>query len=178
MTVQAVSLKVGACFRFKTAVRRITRIEKSEIHWEYADRKRRAGRLGGVQWLEYFRSEAIEEVPDPIMQSERITLRTGETVPVLNESVSIVLETNAPRRWAFVDLESGEVWSHDGKRFEPIKGTGTYAVKNAISCPKELETELIEAFKAGGRVAAVKLHRTRTGSNLPDAVAAIKSLGL
>ena len=170
MTVQAVSLKVGACFRFKTAVRRITRIEKSEIHWEYADRKRRAGRLGGVQWLEYFRSEAIEEVPDPIMQSERITLRTGETVPVLNESVSIVLETNAPRRWAFVD--------HDGNRFEPIKGTGTHAVKNAISCPKELETELIEAFKAGGRVAAVKLHRTRTGSNLPDAVAAIKSLGL
>ena len=138
MTVQAVSLKVGACFRFKTAVRRITRIEKSEIHWEYADRKRRAGRLGGVQWLEYFRSEAIEEVPDPIMQSERITLRTGETVPVLNESVSIVLETNAPRRWAFVDLESGEVWSHDGNRFEPIKGTGTHAVKNAISCPKEL----------------------------------------
>lgn len=178
MTVQAVFLKVGACFRFKTAVRRITRIEKSEIHWEYADRKRRAGRLGGVQWLEYFRSEAIEEVPDPIMQSERITLRTGETVPVLNESVSIVLETNAPRRWAFVDLESGEVWSHDGNRFEPIKGTGTHAVKNAISCPKELETELIEAFKAGGRVAAVKLHRTRTGSNLPDAVAAIKSLGL
>ena len=41
MTVQAVSLKVGACFRFKTAVRRITRIEKSEIHWEYADRKLR-----------------------------------------------------------------------------------------------------------------------------------------
>jgi hypothetical protein len=178
MAVKADSLKVGACFRFKTAVRRITRIERSEVHWEYADHKRRAGRLGGVQWLEYFRSEAIEEAPDPVVQSECITLRTGETIPVLKESIPIVLETNAPRRWAFVDLWSGEVWSHDGSQFEPIKGPGTRAVKDAISFPGELEAELISTFKAEGRVAAVKLHRARTGSSLAEAVAAIKSLGL
>ena len=178
MAVKSASIRVGACFRFKTAVRRIVRIEKAEIHWEYADRKRRAGRLGGVQWLDYFRSEAIEEIPDPIAQSECITLRTGETVPVLKESISIVLETDTPRRWAFVDLESGEVWSHDGSRFEPIRGPGARAVRDVISFPNELEAELIATFKAEGRVAAVKLHRTRTGSRLDEAVAAIKSLGL
>jgi len=178
MAVKASLLKVGACFRFKTAIRRITRMEKSEIHWEYADGKTRGGRSGGVQWLDYFRSEAIESVPDPSLTAKTVVLLTGETAQVLDAPISISLETNAPKRWAFVDLESGEVWSHDGRAFERVIGTGLRAVKNAIAVPTDLDAELIAIFKTGGRVAAVKHHRSQTGSSLAEAVAAITALGL
>lgn len=176
MSVELNSIKAGACFRFKTAVRRVIKILKEEVHWEYADGVKRSGRRGGVQWIHYFRVEALEQVPDPALALSTIPLRTGENTPAHDEPIDIVLTTNAPGKWAFLDLASGEVWKHDGKSFQRVTGDSVVAIRNAIVCPSEFEAELLAALKADGRVAAVKLHRDRTGSSLPQAIAAIDAL--
>lgn len=44
-------------------------------------------------------------------------LRTSEVVPVLDAAIDVSIHTTCPRKWAFVDLETGEVWKHDGQAF-------------------------------------------------------------
>ncbi len=77
MSVELTSIKAGACFRFKTAVRRVIKILKEEVHWEYADGVKRSGRRGGVQWIHYFRVEALEQVPDPALAQRLSTMAHG-----------------------------------------------------------------------------------------------------
>lgn len=70
MSIKLSDITPGACFQFKTAVRRVVRLvsisEQSDnfnVEWEYADGVKRAGKLGGVQWAHYFKASAIAPVP-------------------------------------------------------------------------------------------------------------------
>lgn len=67
MPVSMQQVQDGAVFKFKTADRRVTGFGERmrngfDVHWEYADGKKRSGRLGGSMWIHYFIREAIEEV--------------------------------------------------------------------------------------------------------------------
>lgn len=69
MSVSIEQIQPGAVFQFKTAPRRVTSLGKPvgrgfDVNWEYADGKKRGGRLSGSQWVHYFSSGAIEQIPD------------------------------------------------------------------------------------------------------------------
>ncbi len=125
MSVSIEQIKPGAVFRFKTAPRRVTSLSKPlgtgfNVNWEYADGRKRGGRLTGSQWVHYFKSDAMEQIPDPAAAVETRTLRSGREVPSLAESVAVTLSTHCPAKWAVVDLETGELWGHDGAQFKRL----------------------------------------------------------
>lgn len=130
MAVSFDQLVPGAVFRFKTGLRRITRVrpysDRFMVDWEYADGQPRQ-RRGGSVWGPNFRREAIEMVPDPSMHCEsRQLLPSRRTVACLPQPVEIKLTTRCPAKWVMVDMESGELWGHDGHHYhrlsEPLIG--------------------------------------------------------
>jgi hypothetical protein len=50
----------------------------------------------------------------PTMTTRR--LRDGGVVSEEPATVSVSLQTRCPAKWAFVDLETGEIWLHDRDR--------------------------------------------------------------
>lgn len=46
----------------------------------------------------------------------RRPLRDGSAVAEEAMPVSVSIQTRCPSKWAFVDLETGEIWAHDQKR--------------------------------------------------------------
>ncbi len=42
------------------------------------------------------------------------------TAPCLPEVTTITIETRCPSKYAVVDLETGELWAHDGKQFKRL----------------------------------------------------------
>lgn len=119
MAISIEDIKVGRVFRFDKANRRVVGIREVSrrgftVDWAYADGKRRGGRTGGSQWCHYFRSNAIEELPDDVGGTR--TLVTGRSVAALAEPVQVALTTKCPSKWCFVDLETADIWGHqDGK---------------------------------------------------------------
>jgi hypothetical protein len=125
MAVAIEQIKPGAVFRFKTAPRRVTGFGKQmgtgfNVKWEYADGKKRGGRLTGSMWVHYFRANAIEQIPDPAAAGTTRRLVSGREVPSLEDVVEITLNTHCPAKWAFVDLETGKLWGHDGTQFKRL----------------------------------------------------------
>lgn len=124
MAVPLDQLVPGAVFRFKSGLRRITRLRPSGqrfmVDWEYADHQPHRRRSGSV-WGPNFRREAIELVPDPSMHHEsRQLLPSRRTVACLPQPVEIKLQTRCPAKWIMVDMESGELWGHDGQQFHRL----------------------------------------------------------
>lgn len=124
MSVSIEQILPGAVFRFKAAARRITSLGKPagrgfNVNWEYADGKKRGGRLTGSQWVHYFRSDAIEQIPDPAQAVEmrKLKVPSGRTVTGIADNVTISLTTHCPQKWAIVDMETGQLWGHDGQQF-------------------------------------------------------------
>jgi len=123
MAVSIEDIKPGAVFKFKTANRVVTACtDENErgfmVAWQYADGRPRAGRVGGSQWVHYFRTQAIECLPGADGAGETVTLRaSGRSVPRLSTVVEIKVLTKSPGKYAVVDMETGDVWGHDGHRF-------------------------------------------------------------
>lgn len=95
MAVPIDSIQVGRVFEFPGGARRVVKLSPPlgtgfNVEWEYADGQKRQGKHGGSQWVHYFRKSAKRE---------------------------LIIHTTCPRKWAFVDLETGEVWKHDGQAF-------------------------------------------------------------
>lgn len=126
MAVAIEQIQPGAVFRFKTAARRVTSLSKPlgagfNVNWEYADGKKRGGRLSGSQWVHYFKVQAIEQIPEPAAAGmSRQLLPSRKSVASLNEPVEITLRTHCPAKWAVVDMETGELWGHDGAQFRRL----------------------------------------------------------
>jgi hypothetical protein len=127
MAVAIEQIKPGAVFRFKNGPRRVTGLGKPGgmgfndiVRWEYADGKKRGGRLTGSQLINYFRSDAIEQIPDPAVAGTTRRLVSGREAPSLEDMVEITLNTHCPAKWAFVDLETGKLWGHDGTQFKRL----------------------------------------------------------
>lgn len=127
MTVKIEAVQIGSVFEFGGGPRRVVGLHPPVgsgfgVIWEYADGKKRAGRLGGEQWVHYFRREAVREIPDRWRaEVGYVELQiSGRKVPACREPVSVTLNTKAPAKWAFVDQETGEIWSHDGKDFRRL----------------------------------------------------------
>ena len=140
MSVQIESVKVGRVFEFRSGPRRVVKLHPPLGHgfgvvWEYADGKKRAGRLGGEQWVHYFRRQAIREIPDEWRADVGyVELRgSGRRVPALREPVDVSLRTKAPAKWAFVDQETGEIWSHDGKDFRRMTPAEVQELSDLVS---------------------------------------------
>ena len=121
MTVPIECIRPGAVFRLKTAPRRVVSRTGSGVEWEYADGRRRGGRLAGSQWISNFRRGAIEEIPDPGPWGAGRKLLSGRVVPSIAGLVEITLTTHCPRKWAMVDMESGHIWGHDGNSFRRLE---------------------------------------------------------
>lgn len=45
---------------------------------------------------------------------------SGKPATSLAEAVDITLRTHCPAKWAFVDMETGELWGHDGAAFRRL----------------------------------------------------------
>lgn len=122
MTVSRDQVRPGAVFLFKTAARRVIQMTPLgnwfRVDWEYADGQKRGGRLTGSMWGPYFLKEAIEEIPDP---------GVGE------REVEIVVRTQHPHKWAFVDLETGDLWGHDGNEFKRLDAEKTETLIRSVA---------------------------------------------
>jgi len=106
-------IKVGAVFRFAKADRRVVGIKGLgergfTVQWAYEDGKPRGAKTGGEQWCHYFRSDAISELPQD--GSGVRTLLSGRQVACEAVEKQISVSTKCPRKWALVDLETGDVW--------------------------------------------------------------------
>jgi hypothetical protein len=122
VAVSIEQIKPGAVFRFKNGPRRVTGFGKQmgtgfNVKWEYADGKKRNGRIAGSMWVHYFKAKAIEQIPDHSLAGATRRLVSGREVPSLEEEVAITLNTRCPAKWAFVDLETGDMWGYDGTQF-------------------------------------------------------------
>lgn len=146
MAVEIGQIKPGAVFRFKTAARRVTSLSKPlgagfDVNWEYADGKKRGGRLTGSQWVHYFKADAIEQIPDPVAAGGVRRLRSGREVPSLAGTVNITMTTHCPAKWAIVDLETGELWGHDGTKFHHLTSSEASEVSDALNLGSGLEAK-------------------------------------
>lgn len=125
MSVPIEQITPGAVFRFKAGLRRVKKLRDHAgtgfmVDYELVDGQPRR-RQTGSQWVHYFRKEAIEQVPDPSAAGEqRQLLPSRRTVPCLDAPVDITLKTRCPAKWAMVDMETGELWGHDGQRFHRL----------------------------------------------------------
>lgn len=54
--------------------------------------------------------------------THRKLIPSPRTAPCLAELVTITIETRCPSKYAVVDLDAGEIWSHDGTQFQRISG--------------------------------------------------------
>lgn len=66
------------------------------------------------------KGHAIEQIPDPAAAKDARRLLSGREVPSLAETVAITLNTHCPAKWAVVNLETGELWGHDGVQFKRL----------------------------------------------------------
>lgn len=139
MAVALEELVAGAVFRFKAGARRIVgrRNETDRgymVEWAYADGKPRRGKTSGSQWCHYFRREAIERIPAGEDAAETVQLLPDRrTVAKLAEPVTINITTRKPSRWAFVDLETGDVWAHTGEKFAHMSAQQCEDVAHVVS---------------------------------------------
>lgn len=67
MAVPIETIQVGCVFKFKNGPRRVAHLSVPigrgfQVTWEYADSVKRNGKLGGSQWVHYFRRDAICEL--------------------------------------------------------------------------------------------------------------------
>lgn len=151
MAVKIGQIKPGAVFRFKTAARRVTSLSKPlgagfDVNWEYADGKKRGGRLTGSQWVHYFKADAIEQIPDPVAAGGVRRLRSGREVPSLMDTVNITITTHCPAKWAIVDLETGELWGHDGTQFKRLTASEAAEVSAASNLAANDQRNLAHVY--------------------------------
>lgn len=125
MSVPFEQLVPGAAFRFKNGVRRITALRGSVdtgfmVDWEYVDglpRRRQSGSL----WSQSFRMQALELILDPCTVGERRQLLpSNRAVACLEKPVAITIKSRCPAKWVMVDMETGQLWGHDGKAFQKV----------------------------------------------------------
>jgi hypothetical protein len=146
MAVKIEQIKIGAVFLFKNGPRRVTGFGKQmgtgfNVKWEYADGRKRGGRLTGSMWVHYFRAKAIEEIPDPAVDGDVLRLLSGREAAIYEDLVTITISTHCPAKWALVDLEIGELWGHDGTRLRylsPAEAAEVEAVAKQAAKAREL----------------------------------------
>lgn len=126
MAVSIEQVKPGAVFRFANEIRRVKSLSEHSasgfnVCWEYADGQARGGKLGGKQWVRGFIATALEELTLPSWSQEtRLLLPAGDPAPCAPSRVEITVQTYCPGKWAFVDMETGELWGHDGQTFHRL----------------------------------------------------------
>lgn len=67
MAVPIETIQVGRVFEFKNGPRRVVGLSAPlgsgfQVRWEYADGVKRNGKIGGSQWVHYFRTDAKREL--------------------------------------------------------------------------------------------------------------------
>lgn len=67
MAVPIESVQIGKVFDFKNGPRGVMGFSAPlgagfNVRWEYADGVKRNGKIGGSQWIHYFRKDALREV--------------------------------------------------------------------------------------------------------------------
>ncbi|HFL2868632.1 TPA: hypothetical protein ACGWVL_003006 [Pseudomonas aeruginosa] len=137
MAVPIDSIQVGRVFEFPDGARRVVKLSPPlgtgfNVEWEYADGHKRQGKHGGSQWVHYFQKTAKRELVVDGPGGQTRALRTSEVVPVLDAPIDVSLHTTCPRKWAFVDLETGEVWKHDGQTFNRASTDEVKSVTRAL----------------------------------------------
>ena len=66
------------------------------------------GRRQAASGFHYFRADAISELPSDGVGVR--TLLSGRQVACDAVEKTVSVSTKCPRKWAFVDLETGDVW--------------------------------------------------------------------
>lgn len=122
MSVPIGKIKPGAVFSFPKGDRRVVCVKNGFVSWVYADGKKRNGRIGGKQWLKYFRQNAGEEMLAEVPMGAGLRqLKDGEIVAGTEAITTISLHTHCPEKWLMVDRETGQAWMHNGKSFLPAR---------------------------------------------------------
>lgn len=82
MSVSYDDIEVGAVFQFEAANRRVVALVPSltssksscktfsTVIWEYADKVKRGGRLGGRKWIRDFKAEAIRKIDQSTQEKQ------------------------------------------------------------------------------------------------------------
>ncbi len=65
----------------------------------------------------------------------RLLLSSRRCVPCLPKTVDITVKTRCPGKWAVVDMETGEVWAHDGQRFARLSPEQKREVADVVNMP-------------------------------------------
>lgn len=76
----------------------------------------------------------------PEIQLAQRKLKSGRCVPERRTDAEITITTKCPSKWAMVDLETGDIWTHDGATFS--------------RATDEISSEVIEVASSAKRRAA------------------------
>jgi hypothetical protein len=68
----------------------------------------------------------------------RLLLSSRRCVPCLPKTVDITVKTRFPGKWAVVDMETGELWAHDGLRFARLSSEKKREVADVVNMPMSI----------------------------------------
>ena len=67
-------------------------------------------------------------------------LRDGQEVTDAPQSVQMIIDSKCPNKWAFVDMETGDIWVYKGRKNVKYDFTFLAADEDAINCVKHILT--------------------------------------
>lgn len=76
------------------------------------------------------------------------TLKNGQRVSNAPESVKMTIDSKCPKKWAFVDMETGDIWVHRSRLPRSNKRPHTFyaADKTALSIVRDIVREYTEIY--------------------------------
>jgi hypothetical protein len=73
------------------------------------------------------------------------TLKNGEKVAEAPERVPMTIDSKCPRKWAFIDMETGDIWVHKSRRPNGDKRPYTFYVadRKALRIVKDIIWDIL-----------------------------------
>lgn len=73
-------------------------------------------------------------------------LKNGEMVKDAPKSVKMTIDSKCPKKWAFVDMETGDIWVHRSRQNQRVLPKNNYtffrADKNALRALDNIMTDI------------------------------------
>lgn len=146
MSVKVESIIVGAVFRFKTALRRVIAVGPLlgtgfNVVWAYADGEPRGGKLGGKQWVHYFKKEAIEQVFDAPPGKPVMLAQDGTVVTAPATVAHLAQQSQAGAQgWVLVSWATGDLYEPQGEGLVPAGEAASQRILELFGGPVKIDS--------------------------------------